>query len=171
MVWALSALLVIVVGLPVIAWAATRGLARRPPAPLRPYHGRAESWVHQQYTLDWPQCSLILRAVAQGRRVADPALEDAAHRLAAATLAGKVPGVWLLRLAPGVNVVLGLGLATLGIGGLLRGKDTMTAMILIPEGALFCILGWYQYARGAGRQRAKAARALELNQLAAHPRA
>lgn len=171
MVWALSALLVIVVGLPLIVWAATRGLARRPPAPLKPYHGRVESWVHCQYDLDWPQCSLILRAVTRGSRVTEPALENAAHQLAAATLAGKVPGVWLVRLAPGVNVVLGLGLATLGIGSLLRGKDPMTAMILIPEGALFCILGWYRYVRGAGRQRAKAARALERNQLAAHPRA
>ena len=169
MIWAVGAIAVICVGLPVTAWLATRGLARRPAAPLKPYHGRIESWVHRQYDLDWPQCSLILRPVAQGSRAADPALEDAAHRLAAATLAGKVPGVWVVRLAPRINVVLGLGLATLGIGGLFWGQEQLTTIFLIPEGALLFALGWHNYVRGAGRQRKNATRALELNQLAVAP--
>ncbi|MGI8447145.1 MAG: hypothetical protein ACR2MP_08210 [Streptosporangiaceae bacterium] len=165
----MGAIAVICVGLPVTAWLATRGLGRRPAAPLKPYHGRVESWVHRQYELDWPQCSWILGAVAQGSRAADPALEDAAHRLAAATLAGKVPGVWLMRLAPGVNVVLGLALAALGIGALFWGQGPLPTIFLIPEGASLFALGWHNYVRGAGRQRKNAARALELNQPAEAP--
>ena len=169
MLWALCAIAVICVGLPVTAWLATRGLARRPAAPLKPYHERVDSWIHRQYDLDWPECSLIRGAVAGGSRVADPELEDAAHRLAAATLSGKVPGVRLLRVAVGLNVMIGPGIAALGIGGLFRGESPLTSIFLILEGALFLILGWFRYAHGPGRQRKNAIRALELNQLAARP--
>jgi hypothetical protein len=92
-------------------------------------------------------------AVAGGRRVADPELEDAAHRLAAATLSGKVPGVRLLRLAVGLNVMIGPGIAALGIGGLFRDESPLTSLSLILEGALFVILGWFRYVHGPGRQR------------------
>jgi hypothetical protein len=113
--WAVCAVVVIGAGLPLAAWLTTRGLARRPPAPLKPYHGRIESWIHSQYKLGWTECSLIHNAVTQGRRVSDPGLEDAAHRLAAATLRGKVPGTRVVRVAAGMNLILGPAMAGLGI--------------------------------------------------------
>lgn len=171
MVWALCAIAVIVAGLPVTAWVTTRGLARRPAAPLKPYHGRVDSWIHRQYGLDWPQCSLIREAVARGGRVDDPVLEDATHRLAAATLSGKVPGVRALRLAASTNIVLGLLIAGVGIGSFLWGGGGFLLLLCIPEGALFVTLGWLNYVRGPGRQRKNAARALAVNQFAAQSRA
>jgi hypothetical protein len=168
MVWAICVIAVIGVGLPVTTWLMTRGLARRPPTPLKPYHGRVDSWIHRQYGLDWAECSLVHAAVAQGRRVSNPALEDAAHRLAAAVLRGKVPGVRALRLAAGVNVVLGLGMAVLGIS-LFWTANRLLAFICVLEGAWFITIGRLNFVRGPGRQRQNAARALELNQIAAHP--
>ena len=44
MIWGLVALATIIVGLPAIAWMATRGMARRPATPLnaKPYHDGME---------------------------------------------------------------------------------------------------------------------------------
>ena len=70
----------------------TRGLARRPAAPFKPYHDRMEKWIHRQYDLDWADSRPIRKAVSEASRVTNPALEDAAHRLAVATLSGKPRG-------------------------------------------------------------------------------
>ena len=169
MLWAVGALVVIGAGLPVTAWLATRGLARRPATPLKPYHGRVESWIHRQYQLDWTECSLILSAVTQGRRVSGPGLEDAAHRLAAATLRGKVPGIRAVRLAATINLILGPAMAGAGIAALFLPGSKFTAVFLIIEGVLFFTLGWLNYVRGPGKQRKNAARALELNQPPVYP--
>lgn len=168
MIWALGVIAIIVAGLPVTAWVTTRGLARRPSAPLKPYHGRADSWIHRQYGLDWADCSQIRNAVWMGRRVDNPALEDATHRLAAATLSGKVPGVRVLYLAAWMNIAIGLMMGALAISGLFWGSPRFFSLIYIPEGTLFCTLGWLNYVRGPRRQRANATRARELNQLGAH---
>lgn len=127
-----------------------------------------DSWIHREYGLDWAECSLIRNAVAQGRRVADPALEDPTHRLAAATLSGKVPRVRLLRLAAGTNLVWGTAMAALGISVLFWGPTPFFALLYLPEGAWLFALGWRLYVRGPRRQRENATRALELNQLTAH---
>jgi hypothetical protein len=137
--WALGVIAIIVAGLPVTAWVTTRGLARRPSAPLKPYHGRADS-----------------------------ALEDATHRPATATLSGKVPGVRVLYLAAWMNIAIGLMMGALAISGLLWGSPRFLSLVYIPEGALFCTLGWLNYVRGPRRQRANATRARELTQLGAH---
>ena len=114
MIWGLAALAVIIAGLPAIAWTATRGMARRPAAPLKPYHDRMDQWIHRQYGLDWADCRPIRKAVAEGSRVTNPALEDAAHQLAAATLSGKVPGARRVRLLSMTNLVLGVVLVGSG---------------------------------------------------------
>ncbi len=164
MLWALGALVVIGAGLPLTAWLATRGLARRPSAPLQPYHGRAETWIHREYQLGWPECSLIHDAVARGRRVGDPGLEDAAHRLADATLRRKVPGTRVLYLAAGANLVLGPAMIGLAIASLFLSENRFLAVYFVIEGALFSSLGWHNYVRGPRKQRNNAARALDLNQ-------
>lgn len=166
MLWAVGALVGIGAGLPLTAWLATRGLARRPSAPLKPYHGRAESWIHRQYQLGWTECSLIHDAVTQGRRVGDPGLEDAAHRLAAATLRGKVPGIRVVRLAAGTNLILGPAMVGLGIASFFLSENRFFAVYFIFEGVLFFTLGWLSYTRGPRKQRDNAARALDLNQPA-----
>jgi hypothetical protein len=163
--WAVFALVVIALGFPVTAWVVTRGLARRPLGPLAPYRGRAEKWIHKHYGVDWPGCSLIQKAVAQGSRVADPVLEDAAHRLAAATLARKVPAARLLYVAAAMNIVLGLFMASFGIGSLFWVTSRFQAVFLIFQGVWFFTLGWIQYKYGVGRQRKNAFRALELNRV------
>lgn len=169
MLWAVFALAVIALGLPVTAWAVTRGLARRPPEPLTPHHGRAEKWIRQHYGVDWSGCSLIQKAVAQGSRVADPVLEDAAHQLAAATLARKAPNTRSLYAAAVMNIALGPLMASFGISSLFWATSRFPAIFLIFQGAWFFTLGWIQYKHGVGRQRKNAFRALELNRLGAHP--
>jgi hypothetical protein len=164
--WAVCAVVVIGAGLPLAAWLTTRGLARRPPAPLKPYHGRIESWIHSQYKLGWAECSLIHNAVTQGRRVSDPGLEDTAHSLAAATLRGKVPGTRVVRVAAGMNLILGPAMAGLGVALFFLSANKFFAVYFIFEGVLFFALGWFNYVLGARRQRHNAARALDLNQPA-----
>ncbi len=168
MIWGLVALAAIVVGLPVIAWLSTRGMARRPAAPLKPYHDRMDQWMHQQYGLGWADCRPIRKAVAEGSRVTDPALEDAAHQLAAATLSGKAPGVRRVRLASRAYLVLGVVVAASGIVALASGADLFSAVLLLAEGGLFFALRWIIWAYTQRRQRGNAARALELNRPAAH---
>ena len=163
MIWGLAALATILVGLPVIAWIATRRLARRPPTP---YRGRMDTWIHRQYGLDWADCPPVRTAVAQGSRVTNPALEDAAHRLAAATLSGTAPGTRLVRLMAGIKLVLGAVVAAGGIVGLASGATRVAAGVLLFEGAWFAVHGWIDWAYVVRRQRRKAARALELNQIA-----
>ena len=168
MIWGLAALVVIVAGLPAIAWAATRGTARRPAAPLKPYHDRMDQWIHRQYGLDWADCRPIRKAVAEGSRVTNPALEDAAHQLAAATLSGKVPGARRVRLVSMTNLVLGVVLVAAAIIALASGAGGFSAGALLAEGAWFFTLCWVIWVPAMRRQRGKAARALELNRPAAH---
>lgn len=165
MIWGLVALAAILVGLPVIAWATTRGLARRP---ATPYRGRMDAWIHRQYGLDWTDCPPVRTAVAQGSRVTDPALEDAAHRLAAATLYGAAPGTRLVRLMAGIKLVLGAVVAASGIIALASGAARAATTVLLVEGAWSAVHGWIDWAYVVRRQRQKAARALEFNQRAAH---
>jgi hypothetical protein len=73
-IWGLVALATIIVGLPAIAWMATRGMARRPATPLnaKPYHDGMDKWIHRQYGTDWADCRPIRKAVAEGSRVTNP---------------------------------------------------------------------------------------------------
>ena len=168
MIWGFAALGTIVVGLPVIAWMATRGMARRPAAAFKPYHDGMDKWIHRQYGLDWADCRPIRKAVAEGGRVTNPALEDAAHRLAAATLSGKAPGARMIRVGIGINIVTSIVLAALGAGFLLSGANQIAGAVLFAESLLFFAAAGYRWVYVLGRQRKKAARALELNQPAAH---
>jgi hypothetical protein len=59
-----------------------------------------------------------------GRRVGNPALGDATHRLATATLAGQVPGVRVLYLAAVINIAVGLMMGAPVISGLFWGGPT-----------------------------------------------
>lgn len=168
MIWGLVASAVIVAGLPAIAWAATRGMARRPAAPLKPYHDRRDTWIHRQYGLDWADCRPIRKAVAEGSRVPNPALEDAAHQLAAATLSGKVPGAQRVRLVSMTTLVPGVVLVAAAIIVLASGAGGFSAWALLAEGAWLLTLRWVFWVPTMRRQRGNAARARELNRLAGH---
>ena len=155
-------------GLPVIAWMATRGMSRRPAAALQPYHDGMDKWIQRQYGLGWADCRPVRKAVAEGGRVTNPALEDAAHRLAAATLSGKAPGARPIRVAIGISIVTGAVLVAFAAGFLLSGANRLAAAVLLADSLLFFISAGHRWVYVLGRQRKKAARALELNQPAAH---
>ena len=127
-----------------------------------------DEWIHQQFGLGWADCRPVRKAVAEGRRVTNPALEDAAHRLAAATLSGKAPGIRRVRLVATANLVLGVVVAASAIIALASGADRFSAGVLFAEGVLFFALRWVIWAHAVRRQRKKAARSRELNQPAAH---
>ena len=98
----------------------------------------------------------------------EPALEDAAHRLAAATLSGKAPRARRVRLVATTNLVLGVVISVSAIIALPSGADRFSVGVLLAEGAGFFALGRITWVYTVRRQREKAARALELNQPAAH---
>jgi hypothetical protein len=127
-----------------------------------------DTWIHRQYGLDWADCRPIRKAVAEGSRVTNPALEDAAHRLAAATLSGKAPGTRRVRLVSVTNLVLGVVIVAPGIFALASGANRFSAAVLLAEGAWFFVLGRITWVYVGRRQRKKAACALELNQPAVH---
>ena len=113
--WALGVLAVVAVGLPLTVGLATRGMADRPPKPLRPGYGKTGQWLHERYGLDWRACVRIQQAVARGERVRNPALEDAAHELAALTVRGQAPEQRLLRKVGCGAMALGAAILITGI--------------------------------------------------------
>jgi hypothetical protein len=161
MAWAVGGILVIAVGLPLVAWFVTRHWEHRPPDIS--YNDRVQAWLLQAYGLPRLQRLAIQRAVEAGQHVGDPALEAAAHGLAAQILSGDLPGPSHARLKGWLVVAAGLAL----IGGevalyMIPGNDnswgggTAFLGVLVGGGGVTYIL--------LPRRRPRAARrALELN--------
>ena len=154
--------MVIGVALPLGAWLLTRGVARRPPAKLRPSHGRVDTWIQQRYGLSWQECSRVRTSVAQGVPVSDPVLADAVHGLAAATVSGKVPGQRATRIAARLNGVSGTALAAFAIISHVTRTLMAGGLIFIPQGLLLAASSCISSVQ-LRRQRRNAVRALELN--------
>jgi hypothetical protein len=168
--WALGVVAVIAVGLPLTIGLATRGMANRPPRPLRPGYGKTGRWLHERYDLDWRTCVRIQQAVGRGERVDDPALEDPAHGLAALIVSGRAPDQRLIRILGYGSVALGVGCLMLVIVALGLGDHIREAPALIPYALFLTFHSWFMLIRGQRRQRQRAARALELNRQAAPTR-
>jgi hypothetical protein len=166
MTYAAGVIVVIGVGLPLGAWLLTRRIARRPPGELG-RGDRVDDWLRQEYGLAWLERSRIQAAVAAGRRVSDPALEGAAHGLAARTLNGGLKADQQQRFAGLIN----LGISTLafaaGVVDLLRHPSQHATLFLIPWGVFLAAYGSFTFFWLPKRRRQAAARALELNQAAA----
>lgn len=115
MAWALAAIVILGVGVPISAWSYTR---LRPPPPvsrLGTAYDPIDKWLLQRHSLPPLDRERVRTAVLQGNQVDDPALAPAAHDLAATVLAG---GFKVLRLSPvlgWVNMVMAVGLAVTGI--------------------------------------------------------
>jgi hypothetical protein len=126
--------LVIAVGLPLTIGLATRGMASRPPRPLRPGYGKTGQWLHERYGLDWRACVRIQQAVARGERVGDPPLEDATHGLAALTVRGRAPGQRLIRVA---------GLVWMGSGAVVLTVEIVVLCLHGREASRLLFFLWY----------------------------
>ena len=64
--WALGVLVVVAAGFPLTIMLVTRGMADRPPKPLRPGYGKTGQWLHERYGLDWRACVRVEQAVGRG---------------------------------------------------------------------------------------------------------
>jgi hypothetical protein len=165
--WALGVLVVVAVGLPLTIGLATRGMADRPPKPLRPGYGKTGQWLYERYGLDWRACVRIQQAVARGERVGDPALEDAAHGLAVLTVSGRAPGQRLIRVAGVVWLGSGATIVVVGIVVVVLGHAPARLDFLLWYGPFMMVQAGVQTIWVPRIQRRKASRALELNRQAA----
>ena len=168
--WAIGVALVIAVGLPLTIGLATRGMASRPPRPLRPGYGKTGQWLHERYGLDWRACVRIQQAVARGERIGDPALEDATHGLAALTVSGRAPGQQLLRILGYVGMTAGAAILVGGIVMVAFGHAPLRLLFLLCYGPLLMVQSGVRPLWMVRIQRRKATRALEVNRQAADAR-
>jgi hypothetical protein len=165
MAWAASIIVLIGAGLPLGAWLLMRRLAHRPPGDLSS-GDRVDDWLRREYGLAWLERSRVRTAVAEGRLVDDPALEGAAHGLAARTLSGSLRGGQLQRVAGRINLVIGAVLVAVGAARLAARTSQEAASFLIIEGVILTANGWVSFIWLPKRQRRAAARALGLNRAA-----
>jgi hypothetical protein len=168
--WALGVLVLVAVGLPLTIGLATRGMADRPPKPLRPGFGKTGQWLHERYGLDWRACVRIQQAVARGERVGDPALEDPAHGLAALTVSGRAPGQRLLRIVGYIGMTAGAAVLVGGIVMVVFGHAPSRLLFFLWYGPLLMAQSGIRPLWMVRIQRRKAARALEVNRQAATAR-
>jgi hypothetical protein len=166
--WALGVLVVVAVGFPLTIGLVTRGMADRPPKPLRPGYGKTGQWLHEHYGLDWRACVRIQQAVTRGERVGDSTLEDAAHGLAALTVRGRAPGQRLLLVAGLVWIGSGVVVLAVEIVVLcLHGHQASRLLFFLWYGPFMIVQATVQTIWVPRIQRRKASRALELNRQAA----
>lgn len=166
--WALGVLVVVAVGLPLTIGLATRGLGRRPLKPLKP--SQTVQWLQERYGLDGRAGERVESAVARGERVGDPALEDAAHGLAALIVGGRAPGQRLLRRVGFGSMALGAGCLVFAIVVVGLNQHAGAAPSLIPYGLFWMGNAWVQLVYSPRRRRRQATRALEANRQAAATR-
>jgi hypothetical protein len=115
MAWALAAIMILSVGVPIGAWSYTR---LRPPPPvsrLGTGYDPIDKWLLQRHSLPPLDRERVRTAVFQGRQVDDPTLAPAAHDLAVKVLTG---GFRVLRLSPVLgwaNMFMAVGFAAAGL--------------------------------------------------------
>ena len=161
MIWALTIIVVIGVGLPFAAWRlGRRAEAGWPPSArgLGPPADAVDKWLIDQHGLPAPQRWQVRDAVIYGRPVRDPALRPAAHDLAACALRRELRLGRSIRIAGIALVAEGTALIALGIA-LLTVFDSPAGLVPVPFGV------WY-LAKGAAalrRIRHGPSRAYQLN--------
>jgi hypothetical protein len=165
--WALGVLVVIAVGFPLTIGLATRGLGRRPLKPLRP--SPAVQWLQERYGLTERAGVRVESAVARGEPAGDPALEDAAHGLAALVVSGRAPGQRQLRIIGLSSMAVGAGCLVVAIVIVGLGHAGKVSA-LIAYGLFAMANAWVQLVYGPHRRRRQATRALEVNRQAAGAR-
>jgi hypothetical protein len=166
--WALGVLVVIAVGFPLTVGLATRGLGRRPLKPLKP--SPTVQWLQERYGLDGRASARVELAVAHGERVGNPALEDAAHGLAAQIVSNDAPGQQVARRAGFVGVAGGAVVLIVGIVGISLHHWASHLQFSLVYGPLLMIQGGVQAIWAPRIRRRKAAAALERNRQAAAAR-
>ena len=166
--WALGVLLVIAVGFPLAIGLATRGLGRRPLKPLKP--SPTGQWLQERYGLDGRASARVELAVAHGERVGNPALEDAAHGLAAMIVSGRAPGQRQARRAGFCGLVGGAVVLIVGIIAVTLNLFASYLRFALVYGPLLMIQGGVQAIWAPRTRQRKAAAALELNRQAAAAR-
>jgi hypothetical protein len=161
--WALVAIVILGVGVPIAAWAFTR---RHPPAApnrLGTAYDQIDKWLLKQHRLAPLDRERVRKVVAQGRQPDDPALAAAAHDLASKVLAGRLGRLWLARILGAANMIMGAAFIGWGITGIAASSHVDGYVILIPEGAWFVFLGTLLGVWAPKRIRRRAAAYLAAN--------
>src|SRR5260370_41987409 len=109
MVWALAAIVIIGVGLPVAAWGYTRLHPPPPVSRLGTGYDQIDKWLLHQHRLPPLDREQVRKAVFQGRQVNNPALASAAHDLAAKVLTGGFRGLRLSRVLGWADLMGAIG--------------------------------------------------------------
>jgi hypothetical protein len=115
MAWALAAIVILSVGLPIGAWRHTR---LRPPPPasrLGTGYDQIDKWLLRYHSLLPLDRERVRKAVFQGRQIDNPALAPAAHDLAAKVLGGGFRALRASRALWWANMIMAIGLAAAGI--------------------------------------------------------
>jgi hypothetical protein len=133
MAWAVAAIVILSVGVPVAAWGYTR---LRPPPPVSPLgtgYDQIDKWLLDRHELPPLKRARVRKAVGGGRRVDDPALAAAARDLATQILAGKFQVPRLISVLGWFNMMMATGFAALGVFLIVASRH--------PAGFAFGILG------------------------------
>jgi hypothetical protein len=115
MAWALAAIVILGVGVPIAAWSYTRLHSPPPVTPLGTGYDQIDKWLLEQHRLPPLDRERVRKAVGQGCQVDNPVLASAAHDLAAQILAGKFRVVRLLPVLGWVNMIAAVGFAAVGL--------------------------------------------------------
>ena len=167
MAWALAFIVILGVGLPVAAWWYSGRHLSSQVTRLGTGYDRIDKWLLKEYQLAPVDRERVRKAVFQGRQADDPALARAAHHLASEVLRGKLGGLRLVRVNAAMSLVFPVGLAALGIGGLVISHDPLYALAIVCS-ALFTVPA-VMYIHLLPQARRQVGRALELNEDAPHP--
>jgi hypothetical protein len=165
MAWALAAIVILGLGVPIGALVWSR--LRPPPAvtPLGSAYDRIDKWLLRQHGLRPVERERVRAAVFGGRQASGPELEPAAHDLAARLLAGQLGAVRLGRALIAFNGVMATGFLAGGIVLLVVSRSAsgrgLGALGLV-DSALFTFAG-VMSTRQSRRTRRNLTLALRLN--------
>jgi hypothetical protein len=139
MVWALAAIIVLAVGLPIAGWLLSRGMAAKQttqsPGGLGPPTDAADKWLIERHKLPALQRWRVRQAVVAGGQLHTSPLRDAAHDLAGGVLRGEVQVGRTLRAVSWILLAEGICFAVAG---------TLIAIKIAPAGIGLVVLGvWF----------------------------
>jgi len=143
--WAAVAIVVVLIGLPLCAWALTRNA--RPPrerSSAPPGFARVDGWLAEHYRLSaverWKVEGTIF---ADATKLEDPRLREAARGLAAEFLAGRIRPIWLVRQPSWLLSGLGLAYGVVGLLGLFigHGRNSLVTTFYVVLGVVAILAG------------------------------
>jgi len=141
MVWALAAILLLGVGVPISAWWLTRLRPAPSPDRLGIGYDQIDKWLLNQHRLSPLDRERVRRAVFRGGQLDDPTLARAAHDLATKLASGKLGRVWLARVVGGAHMMMGAAFIGWGVTTVITSHHVDKYIVLIPEGAWFVTFG------------------------------